>query len=208
MENVIQAKVRTELGRNAAKRYRKKGFIPVIFYGKGENTIPAVIKKSELLRFLHQTHGESVVFTVDIEGERKMAILKDLQLDPITDDVIHADFLLLHKGEEVEIEVPVVLVGVENAPATRAGAIIEQLVDTLWIKAQPQNIPPHIEIDVSGMEVGDVLHVRDIKAENFTINEDPDMPIVTVLTERAAGPEEGEEAEEQPEEGTTGSAEG
>jgi large subunit ribosomal protein L25 len=124
-----------------------------------------------------------------------MAIVKDIQLDPVTDDVVHVDFQLLHKGEEIEIEVPVVLVGAENAPAVRAGGLIEILTHTLAVRAKPQNIPAHIEIDASNLQLGDVVHVKDVKAENFTIVEDPDMPIVTVLTERG-GPAASKEEEE------------
>ena len=196
MEYVIKAQVRDRFGRNAAKKYRREGYIPVVLYGKGEKNLHAVVRKSELLKFLHATHGESVVVTFDLEGDRRMAIVKDIQLDPVTDDVIHVDFQLLHKGEEVEIEVPVVVVGMEQAPAVRAGGIVEVLVDTLAVRAEPQNIPAHIEIDVSNLELGDVIHVRDLKTENYTIAEDPDMPVVTVLSERS-GPEAGEEAEEE-----------
>lgn len=195
MEYVVKAQLRDKFGRNAAKKYRRAGYIPVVLYGKGERNIHAVVKKSDLMKFLHAVHGESVVVTVEVDGESKMAIVKDIQLDPVTDDVIHVDFQILHKGEEVEVEVPVVLVGVENAPAVRAGGIIEALVDTLAVKAEPQNIPAHIEIDVSNLELGDVVHVKDIKTENFTIAEDPDMPVVTVLSERVEEKTEEAEAE-------------
>ncbi len=206
MEYVIKAQIRDKFGRNAAKRYRREGYIPVVLYGRGEKNLHAVVKKTELMKFLHATHGESIVVTFDLEGDKRMAIVKDIQLDPVTDDVVHVDFQLLHKGEEVEIEVPVVLTGVEQAPAVRAGGIIEALVDTLAVKAQPQHIPAHIEIDVSNLELGDVLHVRDIKTENYVIAEDPDMPVVTVLSERG-GPEAGEETAEEAE-GETETPEG
>ncbi len=210
MEYVVKASTRDKFGRNAAKRYRREGYIPVVLYGKGEKNVHAVVKKTELMKFLHETHGESVVITVEVDGNPYMAIVKDIQLDPVTDDVVHVDFQLLHKGEEIEIEVPVVLVGAENAPATRAGGVIELLTQTLAVKAEPQHIPAHIEIDVSGIEIGDVIYVRDIKTENFTIAEDPDMPVVTVLTERAAPEAEAPEetAEEAGEGGATESSEG
>ncbi len=205
MEYVIKAQIRDRFGRNAAKRYRREGYIPVVLYGRGEKNLHAVVKKTDLLKFLHATHGESVVVTFELGEDKRMAIVKDIQLDPVTDDVVHVDFQLLHKGEEVEIEVPVVLVGTEQAPAVRAGGIIEALVDTLAVRAQPQYIPAHIEIDVSNLEIGDVIHVKDIEAENYTIAEDPDMPVVTVLSGRG-GPEAEEETEET--EGEAGTSEG
>ncbi|NPA80201.1 MAG: 50S ribosomal protein L25/general stress protein Ctc [Thermotogae bacterium] len=208
MEHVVKAQLRDKFGRNASKKYRREGFIPVVLYGKGEKNIHAIMRKGDLMKFLHETHGESVVLTVDIDGEQYMAIVKDIQLHPVTDDVIHVDFLLLHKGEAIEIEVPVVIVNADKAPATKAGGIIELLTHTLAVKAEPQHIPAHIEIDVSNLELGDVIYVKDIKTENFTISEDPDMPVVTVLTERkeaVAAEAEGEETEETP---TEGEAEG
>ncbi|NPB03268.1 MAG: 50S ribosomal protein L25 [Thermotogae bacterium] len=206
MEHVLRVQRREKLGTNAAKRYRKEGYIPVVFYGKGEGNIHALVRRTELLKFLHEIHGESVVVSVFVEGEEqpRMAIVKDIQLHPVSDDVIHVDFQLLHKGEEIEIEVPVVLKNVENAPATRAGGVIELLTHTLAVKSKPQHIPAHIEIDASDLELGDVVHVRDIKTENFIIAEDPDMPVVTVLKERGGvevGPTE-EEAASETTEGT------
>lgn len=178
---------REKLGSNAAKKYRKQGFIPVELYGHGENNIHGLVRRSELIKILHETHGESVVISAKINGQKKQIILKDIQVHPVRDEILHADFLILHAEEEVEIEVPVVIVG--EAPGVKAGGILEVITRTLAVRALPANIPPHIEVDVSSLNVGDSIHVKDIPTKNFTIAEDPETVVVVV-----AAPTKTEEA--------------
>ncbi len=186
---------REKLGSNAAKKYRKQGLIPVELYGHGENNIHGLVKKGDLIRILHETHGESVVISAKINGQKKQIILKDIQVHPVRDEILHADFLILHAEEEVEVEVPVVIVG--EAPGVRAGGILEVMTRTLAVRALPANIPPHIEVDVSSLNVGDSIHVKDITTKGFTIAEDPETVVVVI-----AAPKKTEE-EEKPEEETT-----
>ncbi len=179
---------REELGTKAAKRYRKKGLVPVELYGKGEENFHGLVKKSELIKLLHETHGESVVINANINGKTKPVIIKDLQLHPVKDEILHVDLQILHAGEEVEVEVPVVIVG--EAPGVKAGGVMEVLTKSLAVRSTPANIPPHIEVDVSKLNIGDAIHVKDIPTKNFTIAEDPDMVVVVIVAAKA---EEGAE---------------
>ncbi|MEO0195823.1 MAG: 50S ribosomal protein L25 [candidate division WOR-3 bacterium] len=183
MDVTLNIILREDIGTKAAKRYRKRGFIPVELYGKGEENFHGLVKKSELIKLLHETHGESVIINANINGKTKPVIIKDMQLHPVRGDILHVDLQILHAGEEVEVEVPVVIVG--EAPGVKAGGVMEVLTKSLAVRAKPANIPPHIEVDVSKLNIGDAIHVKDIPTKNFTIAEDPDTVVVVVVGTKA-----------------------
>ncbi|MEO0139814.1 MAG: 50S ribosomal protein L25 [candidate division WOR-3 bacterium] len=183
MDVTLNIILREDIGTKAAKRYRKRGFIPVELYGKGEENFHGLVKKSELIKLLHETHGESVIINANINGKTKPVIIKDMQLHPVRGDILHVDLQILHAGEEVEVEVPVVIVG--EAPGVKAGGVMEVLTKSLAVRAKPANIPPHIEVDVSKLNIGDAIHVKDIPTKNFTIAEDPDTVVVVVVGAKA-----------------------
>ncbi len=175
----IEILPRTMLGSKAAKRYRKGGFVPVEIYGRNEENIHGIVRKSELLKIIHRTKGESIMINGKMDGKTFPIIVKEIQTHPITEEILHVDFQMLHAGEEVEIEVPVVTVG--EAPGVKEGGVMEILTKTLTIKALPNNIPSHIEIDVSTLKVGQAIHVKDIPTKNFKIVDDPDTVVVVIV---------------------------
>ena len=185
MDITVEVLPREQFGTRAAKRYRRGGFIPAEVYGKNERNFHALVKKSDIIKLLHKTHGERVVINLKLNGDVKQAVIKDIQTHPVKDEILHIDFQVIHKGEEIEVEVPVVVVG--EVPT---GGILEVMTKTLAVKATPANIPAHVEIDISDLKVGDVVYVKDIPTRNFTIAEDPDMVVVVI------GAPKGEEEKE------------
>ena len=184
---------REKTGTKASKRYRKEGFVPVEIYGRGEKNIHGLVRKTDLLKILHKTHGESVVLNGKINGKTLPIIIKEIQIHPVTDEVLHVDFQMIHAGEEIEIEVPVVIVG--EAPGVKAGGVLEVLTKTLTVRALPGSIPPHIEIDVSNLNVGQAIQVKDIQTKDFKILDDPETVIVVVVGSKEESPETGETAQ-------------
>jgi len=182
----IEIMPREKLGSKEAKRYRKKGFVPVEIYGKGEENFHGIVRKSDLLKILHKTHGESFLINGKINGKTVPIIIKEIQTHPLTDEILHADFQIIHMGEEIELEVPVVIVG--EAPGVKAGGVMEVLKKTLTIRTLPNYIPPHVEIDVSNLKVGQAIHVKDIKTKDFKIIDDPETVVVVIV-----GSKEGEQ---------------
>jgi len=193
MEYRIKAKIRNELGKSGVKKLRKEGFLPAVVYGAGEETLPLKIDKREFLKFLQSTRGESVLIKLSINRKVKTAILKDIEREPVTGEVLHVDFQVLHKGEKVSVTVPITLVGTPEG--VKMGGIMEHILREIEIRALPTKIPSHIEIDVSTLKIGDSLHVRDLKLEDVEILEDEEATIVTVIA-----PKRVEVVEEVPEE--------
>lgn len=188
----LVASKREEIGSRPAGRLRRAGWIPGIVYGKGVEPVPVKVKEPELLRVVRATIGETAIVELDIEGERKLCFVQEIQRHPVTGQVIHVDFMVLPEHEEVEVKVPVKLVG--EAVGVKRGGVLDFITHELWVKATPQNIPSHIEVDVSELDLGDVVHVRDLKPEGYRITDDPDTPIVSILS-KAGAEEAAEEAE-------------
>jgi large subunit ribosomal protein L25 len=189
----IEILPREKTGTKASRRYRKKGFVPVEIYGRGEKNIHGLVRKSDLLKILHKTHGESLVINGKINGKPLPIIIKDIQTHPITEEILHVDLQMIHAGEEIEIEVPVVIVG--EAPGVKAGGVLEVLKKTLTVRTLPVNIPPHIEIDVSNLKVGQAIHVKDIQTKDFKLVDDPETVIVVVVGSKEESQETGETAQ-------------
>jgi large subunit ribosomal protein L25 len=189
----IEILPREKTGTKASKRYRKKGFVPVEIYGRGDENIHGLVRKSDLLKILHKTHGEGVVLNGKINGKTLPIIIKEIQIHPVTDEILHVDLQMIHAGEEIEIEVPVVIVG--EAPGVKAGEVLQVLKKTLTVKTLPGNIPPNIEIDVSNLNVGQAIQVKDIQTKDFKILDDPETVIVVIVGSKEESQETGETAQ-------------
>jgi large subunit ribosomal protein L25 len=189
----IEILLREKVGTKASRRYRKKGFVPVEIYGRGDENIHGLVRKSDLLKILHKTHGEGVVLNGKINGKTLPIIIKEIQIHPVTDEILHVDLQMIHAGEEIEIEVPVVIVG--EAPGVKAGEVLQVLKKTLTVKTLPGNIPPNIEIDVSNLNVGQAIQVKDIQTKDFKILDDPETVIVVIVGSKEESQETGETAQ-------------
>lgn len=191
----LNAFKREKTGKEAAKKLRKQGFIPAIVYGHNFNPLPISVKASELESILYKHKGETLLFNLDLangEGGRIQAILKEYQTDPVTDKIIHLDFVVVREGETVSIEVPIEFVG--RPVGITKGGILEIFMDTLTIECVPSAIPDKIQVDIGNLDIGDVLHVRDIKIpEGVKVLDDLNETVVTIVAEKGEE-QEGETA--------------
>ncbi len=192
----LKATFRDQRGKGAAKRLRREGFIPGIFYGPDTQPVPLSLNPKDLEKAMATEYGSRVLLKLTIEGydkKKRNAMVKEIQIDPVTYRWIHADLYSIDLKREVEVEVPIRLTGI--SPGVKMGGIMEQIRRELTIKALPKNIPSVIEIDISSLGLGDSIHVDDISPENYTIVADSNFTIVTVASPEA---EEGEsEVEEE-----------
>lgn len=178
-EIILKAERRTEFKKSISNQMRKAGMIPGIYYMVGEEPIP--IKANELsLRPLVFT-SESNIVSLQIEGETKpiSCILKDTQFEPITGRITHFDLLGLKEGEKITIEVSIILKG--SAIGVKEGGIVQHNLHKLEIECLPQNIPPHIDVDISNLAIGDSIKVSDIKMEGISILNDDNASIVSIV---------------------------
>ena len=192
----LKATFRDQRGKGAAKRLRREGVIPGIFYGPDTQPVPLTLNPKDLEKAMATEYGSRVLLKLTIEGydkKKRNAMVKEIQIDPVTYRWIHADLYSIDLKREVEVEVPIKLTG--TSPGVKMGGIMEQIRRELTIKALPKNIPSVIEIDISSLGLGDSIHVDDISPENYTIVADSNFTIVTVASPEA-GEGEGEVEEE------------
>jgi large subunit ribosomal protein L25 len=208
---VLTAEIREGVGKEKAKKLRLKGLIPAVFYGPRAQTIPLVIDSKELSKVLQTEAGENVLIDLDIrkgdQSDRKVVMLKDIQVDPLKRVTLHTDFYEVAMDEMVIVEVPVHLVG--KPEGTKVGGILEQVRRVIQVQCLPGDIPKSIDIDVSALNIGDSIHVEEISVEKAKIISDTNFTIATVVppaveekVAEVAAPEvvEGAEVEEKKEE--------
>lgn len=183
-------------GKEFSKKIRKKGAIPAIIYGKGIEPMPISIKYSEFDKLYKKIKGETVIFNLEFTDNKdftKKAILKEIQRNPITDKVIHLDFQSIEEGKPLEVEVPIEFIG--KPLGLTKGGILEIMLHTLTIECLPTDMPDKIVVDLSSLDLGDSLHVRDIKIpEGIKIKDNPEETVATVVEEKSAPEETVEES--------------
>lgn len=168
MSNVlytVQGIARTEdqQGKGASRRLRKQNLVPAIIYGGNDEPTAISIKNNELWKLLENEAFFSNILTIKIGDDEQLAVIKDLQRHPSKGYPMHADFQRIVKGEKIHMNIPVHFVGREDAPGTKAGGVLSTLVSDLETICLPSQLPEYLEVNVSEMEIGDSLHLSDIK---------------------------------------------
>lgn len=201
-EYKILAKLRLGRGKNDARRARREGMVPITVYGGGAETVAAMAPARDLAAILRSESGRNTIFTIDVDGMGVSEVMfHDRQIDPIKGRLIHADLARLVKGQKIEVTVPLHLTGEPIGVRERQG-VLEQIIREIEIKCEPRDIPDTLEVDVSNLDVHDVLHASDIPvAEGVEILTDAEQVIATVGIVKeeelaATTPVEGEEPAE------------
>jgi len=180
---VLRAEIREGTGKGVARKLRAQGLMPAVFYGAHTQTLPLVVNPKELLGTLQTEAGGNVLIDLEIKkgdhAERKVVMVKDLQIDPLQRKALHADFYEVAMDVMVTVEVPIQLVG--KPEGTKMGGILEQIRRVLEIQCFPGDIPKSIDIDVSSLKIGDSIHVNDIQIEKVKIISDTNFTIATVV---------------------------
>jgi large subunit ribosomal protein L25 len=177
----VQAKVRDGRGKNDARRARRDGMVPITVYGGGAETVTAVAPLRDLAAILRSEAGRNTIFTIEVEGMGESEVMfHDRQIDPVKGRLIHADLTRLVKGQKIEVTVPLHLTGEPIGVKEKQG-VLEQIIREIEIRCEPREIPDALEVDVTNLDVHDVLHVSDIPvSEAIEILTDPEQVIATV----------------------------
>ena len=179
MEEVtIAAETGRPTGSRASRRLRGAGKVPAVLYGHGIDAVSLAVDQRALRNALSGEAGLNALITLELDGTRHLAMARHLQRDPIRGSVDHVDFVIVRRDEVVTADVPVHLVGEATAVLNEDG-IIDQQLFSLSIRALPTNIPPSLEVDVSGLAIGDSIRVGDVKLpEGVTTDVDEDATVV------------------------------
>lgn len=180
-EYKVQATLREGRGKNDARRARRDGMVPITVYGGGAETVAAVAPLRDLAAILRSESGRNTIFTIEVDGAGASEVMfHDRQIDPIKGRLIHADLTRLVKGQKIEVTVPLHLIGEPIGVKEKQG-VLEQIIREIQIKCEPREIPDVLEVDVSNLDVHDVLHASDIPvAQGIEILTDADQVIATV----------------------------
>jgi large subunit ribosomal protein L25 len=172
----IQADVREEFGNGAARRIRREGKVPAVLYGHGDATVHLSLPGHELMLALKTPN---VLLNLDVDGKRQLAIPKDVQRNPVRRTIEHVDLLSVRRGETVTVEVPVQTEG-DIAPG---GGLLEHTLTTLSVLAEATHIPQAIVVSIQGLQVGDVIHAKDISLPQGTqLETDGDAVVLHVMS--------------------------
>lgn len=163
-------------GKGASRRLRKQNLVPAIIYGGGEEPTAISIKLNEMVKSLEYEAFFSQILTITTDkGDEHQVVIKDLQRHPAKGFPMHADFQRIVKGQKINMNIPIHFAGREEAPGTKAGGILSTLVSDVEIVCLPSQLPEYLEVDVSGMEIGDLFRLSDIKLPEGAIIFDLDM---------------------------------
>jgi len=175
---LLEAKQRTNLNKSERKKIRREGRIPGVIYSKQIQPITIEVAENALkpLVFTAKAHLISLKLTGHEDQE---CIIKDVQFDPVTDKIVHFDLIGLIKGEKLEIEVPVQLKG--TAAGIKEGGVLQNPLHRLSVKCFPKDIPDHLEIEISQLNIGDAIHVSDLVFDNIEILNPKEAVIVSVV---------------------------
>ena len=171
---------RVDLGKGGARKARAAGQIPGVLYGHGEEPVPVSVGAREFDLALRSHKGGNPIVNLAVAGGEYTALIRDVQYDPLTHDILHLDFQHISLTETIEVKVAVHLTGLPVG-VKDGGGILETILREIEVRCLPTAIPPSIEVDVSHLNIGDSVHVREITVPNVTILNDGAETIATVV---------------------------
>lgn len=191
--HALSATHRRRSGSGALKAMRREGLVPAVIYGKSEPAQNIKVNAREFGTLLKDSASEHMLVDLDLEGSKKLAILQDVQHDPITGAFVHVDFHAVAANETVHALVAVEVKG--DAPGLKMGGMVEVLVHELSVTCLPHDLPETFVVDVSNLELGQALHVSDLDLpEGIKVEMDPSLVVVQISEPKVAVEEVAAEA--------------
>ncbi len=201
-ENVVlDATVREGTGKGAARAARRENLVPGVIYGGGDDPVAINVKYNELFKLLKAGQFLSTLLTINVGGNKVRAICRAVQRDVVKDLPVHVDFLRLSEKSRINLFIPVHFENHEDAPGIKAGGSLTVVRPEVELKVTAANIPDELIVDLTGLEIGDVVHISDITLPEGTrpMITDRDFVIANITAPRAVtaddAEDEGEEGE-------------
>lgn len=177
----LQGQLRSEIGKKDSKAVRREGGIPCVLYG-GAEPVHFSVKTPDVRHLVYTPHVYFVELNLD--GKKQMAVLKDLQTHPVSDAILHMDFQTIQDDKPVAMAIPVTVVG--NSPGVRNGGKLVVNLRKLAVSALPKNMPDQITVDISNLNIGDGLRIREIEQEGVVFLENGSIVVTAVRMTRSA----------------------
>ena len=196
----LPAERRERAGKGASRALRREGRIPAVIYGGKEDPITIHVEEKELVKQLMTGHFMNSIVKIEVDGDTVRTLPKDVALHPVTDRPTHVDFLRLSRDATVEVSIPVVFVNEEASPGLKKGGVLNVVRHELELVCPATAIPGEIEIDVTGKEVGESIHISEVTLPEGVTSAitDRDFTIATFVAPSALKKNEGDTTEETP----------
>ena len=193
----LPAELRERAGKGASRELRRNGRVPAVIYGGKEEPTAIHIEERALVRQLGSGHFMNSIVMVEVGGKPVRTIPKDVALHPVTDRPLHVDFLRLSKDDKIQVAVPVVFVNEDESPGLKKGGVLNVVRHELELVCESDKIPDDIQIDVTGLEVGDSIHISHVTLPEGSVSAitDRDFTIATIVAPSALKSEPGEGGE-------------
>lgn len=184
MEEIkLTTEKRDKTTKGTLRSIRQSGKIPAVLYGRGAETMALVLQEKEFLSSVHTEHGTNVILSLHIPGEKKAqtAIVKEIQVDPIKRNILHVDLFRVSLTQEIETKIPVEVVGI--APGVQnSGGVLDRIVRDITVKCKVGNIPNKVEVNVSSLEIGDAVTLKELAVPaDVKVIGDPETIVLTVI---------------------------
>lgn len=189
---------RANAGTSSAKAIRRNGNIPAVVYGGSAEPELIELSHNEVTKRLANEAVYSHILKLNIDGKVQNAVLKDMSRHPAKDTIIHMDFMRVVMGEKFKTNVPLHFVNEEISPGVKEGGVVMHSMVDVEIECLPKDLPEYIEVDLSGLGIGDSIHLSDVVVPDgvsillLAHDEDHDLSVVQVMKTRGASDEEGE----------------
>jgi large subunit ribosomal protein L25 len=182
----VNGNLREATGKGPNRRLRVAGKIPAVLYGRKTGNVTIEVDPKDIFKILHSQSGENTIFQLSVPGREKVnCLIKEYQLEPVSHELLHADFYEVAMDEKLEVKVPLVARGEAYGVKTEGG-LLDIVHRELWVECLPGDIPKYLELDVTPLKIGDLLRVRDIPvSDKIRILEDSDTVVIAVEHPRA-----------------------
>ncbi len=203
MSVTIKVEKREAIGKNASRRLRRQGWIPAVLYGEGTFNIPLAVQKKDIISILKSETGENTIFRVVFDSKTQEAMIKELQVDPRTDELLHVDLIKISMDKAIRVSVPLLLQG-DPVGVKAEGGFIDFMTREVEVECLPGDIPENIKVDITGLHLHQSIKVGDIQSPpGVKVISDPAAVVVVISVPRVeeveAKPAEEEVIAEAPE---------
>ena len=159
---VLSAEMRERAGKGAARATRRAGRVPAVIYGDKKESVMISVEPVELTKFIKTGGFFSTLLEVTVGSDKHRVIARDIQLDPVTDRPVHIDFMRVTKGVKIAVNVPLHYTHEEESPGLKRGGVLNVVRHDVELNVSPEDIPEFIEVDLTGSDIGDSIHISSI----------------------------------------------
>ena len=192
----LSAETRERAGKGASRDLRRQNRIPAVIYGNKQEPVTIHVEEKALIKLLMTGHFMNSVVELNLDGKKEITLPKDVAFHPVTDRPLHVDFLRINKNAKVEVNVPVVFINEDASPGLKRGGVLNVVRHELELVCEADKIPDEIQVDVTGFDVGDSIHISVVTLPKGSVSAitDRDYTIATIVAPSALKSSDGDTA--------------